>query len=169
MKPRRTFIGMGSNLGDSLACLRRAAARLEALPGIERCRHSSVYRTDPWGNRDQPPFLNLVSECRCALEPEALLDACLAIEKALGREPGEKWGPRHIDLDVLLMEGWELSTHRLSLPHPHLTERLFVLVPLAELAPGLEVAGRPVEAWIAEGEEDGGTWERLGALGEVEG
>jgi 2-amino-4-hydroxy-6-hydroxymethyldihydropteridine diphosphokinase len=168
MKGRRTFIGMGSNLGDSLTCLRRAAARLEAAPGIEQCRHSSLYRTQPWGNPNQPPFLNLVSECRCFLEPGALLDVCLAIENDLGRRPAGKWGPRHIDLDVLLMEGVTLSTRRLSLPHPHLTGRLFVLVPLAELAPGLVVADRPVEAWIGEWEREVRTWECLGPLKEVE-
>lgn len=164
----RTFIGMGGNLGDSVHYLRQATARLERLPGVEECRHSSVYRTPPWGKTDQPPFLNLVSECRCSLGPEELLDACLEIERELGREPAVKWGPRRIDLDVLLMGEREWFTDRLCLPHPHLTDRLFALVPLAELAPGLLVKGRPVEEWIAAAGEEGRTWERLGSLEEVE-
>jgi 2-amino-4-hydroxy-6-hydroxymethyldihydropteridine diphosphokinase len=135
---RTAYLGLGSNEGDRLANLRAARDALGAR-GVEVIASSSVYETAPQGEvLDQPDFLNACLRARTALGPEELLDAAKAVERELGREPGGlRHGPRPIDIDVLLLGDLEFHSERLSLPHPEVTSRRFVLEPLLELDPGL--------------------------------
>jgi 2-amino-4-hydroxy-6-hydroxymethyldihydropteridine diphosphokinase len=137
---RTAYLGLGSNVGDRRAHL-RAAVELLGEHGAEVEAVSSVYETEPVGEiLDQADFLNAVVRARTDLEPEALLDACKAIEIERGRAfGGPRHGPRPLDVDLLLLGGLELKTERLTLPHPQVTARRFVLVPLLELEPGLQL------------------------------
>ena len=138
------YVGLGANLGDREAKIREAAALIGAR------RLSQIVETEPWGLVEQPPFLNAVAEVDAVLGPEELLAALLDVEQRLGRvRTGPRWGPRTIDLDLLLYGDLELAGPRLTVPHPHLHERLFVLEPLLELAPGLVVPGRGTVAALA--------------------
>jgi 2-amino-4-hydroxy-6-hydroxymethyldihydropteridine diphosphokinase len=139
---RTGYLGLGSNVGDSAAHLRAALELLEA-EGIEIDAVSSAYITEPVGEiLDQPDFLNAAVRIRTALEPEALLDACKRVEAARGRTfDTPRHSPRPLDVDLLLLGGLELSTDRLTLPHPEVTTRRFVLVPLLELDPQLTLPG----------------------------
>jgi 2-amino-4-hydroxy-6-hydroxymethyldihydropteridine diphosphokinase len=134
------YLGLGSNEGDRLANLRRAREALGGH-GVEVVASSSVYETAPQGEvLDQPDFLNACLQVRTGLGPEDLLDAAKAVERELGREPGGvRHGSRPIDVDVLLLGDLELQSERLSLPHREVTSRRFVLEPLLELDPGLEL------------------------------
>ena len=132
---RTVYLGLGSNLGDRAAHLRAALAALAPHVAIQRI--SQVYDTAPQLVEDQPRFLNAAASGVTALEPLDLLHAVKAIETTLGREPGPRYGPRTIDIDILLMDDLVMSTPELTLPHPRLTERAFALVPLAEIAPTL--------------------------------
>ena len=136
------YLGLGSNVGDRRAALEAAVAALRRH-GVEVLASSSVYETEPVGEvLDQPDFLNACVRVETALEPEALLDACKAVERELGREPGGvRHGPRTIDVDVLLLGDAEHRSERLALPHPEVTSRRFVLVPLLELDPELALPG----------------------------
>ncbi|MEI8105815.1 MAG: 2-amino-4-hydroxy-6-hydroxymethyldihydropteridine diphosphokinase [Actinomycetes bacterium] len=131
------YVGLGANLGDREATLRAAAAAIGAT------RLSSIRETEPWGLVDQPAFLNAVAEVETDTGAHELLDLLLTAERDLGRErTGPRWGPRAIDLDLLLYGDEIIAESGLTVPHPHLHERLFVLEPLAELAPGAVVPGR---------------------------
>jgi len=134
----RAYVGLGANLGDREGTIRSASALLGAL------RLSAIRETEPWGFEEQPRFLNAVAEIDTDLGPRALLERLLEIERALGRErdTGPRWGPRTIDLDLLLYGSETVDEPGLAVPHPHLHERSFVLEPLAELDPKLEVPGR---------------------------
>lgn len=147
----RAFVALGGNLGDTRAYLRAALDRLANLPDSRLLAHSRFYRTPPWGLREQPAFLNAAAMLDTALAPHALLDALLDIELVAGRvRKGERWGPRTLDLDLLHMDGVALHDERLTLPHPRIAERAFVLLPLAELAPDLELPGQGrVDALLA--------------------
>jgi 2-amino-4-hydroxy-6-hydroxymethyldihydropteridine diphosphokinase len=137
-EPRGGYLGLGSNVGDRRGHLSAAAAELPAH-GVEVVASSSVYDTEPVGLvLDQPEFLNACLRVRTALEPEALLDACKVVERAIGRAAGgPRHGPRVIDVDVLLLDGVEFRSDRLTLPHAEARSRRFVLVPLLELDPEL--------------------------------
>lgn len=140
---RDAYVALGSNLGDSRATLVGAAEALAALPGSRLAGISRIYRTPPWGRRDQPDFLNAVVRLRTTLEPHDLLDELMAIERRFGRtRDGERWGPRTLDLDLLHVDGVVLDEPQLTLPHPRMGERAFVLLPLADLAPELELPGQ---------------------------
>lgn len=128
----RAFLGLGSNLGDRLAHLRRAVELLEER-GIAVLRSSRVYETDPVGGPDQPDYLNAVLEVDAEGTARELLETCLWIEEAMGRMRGERWGPRTIDLDVLSFGDEEIEEPDLRIPHPRMHERAFVLAPLLEL------------------------------------
>lgn len=134
------YIGLGSNLYDREALLRSAIQLLGEQPGIQVEQCSSLYETDPVGFTDQPPFLNMAVRLTTYLTPEQLLDVCLSIEHALGRVRNIRWGPRTIDLDLLLYAEIALDTPRVILPHPRMQERLFVLIPLLEIFTGSEAA-----------------------------
>jgi 2-amino-4-hydroxy-6-hydroxymethyldihydropteridine diphosphokinase len=139
----RAYVALGSNLGDSQQQLVDAIHALAALPRTRLLARSHLYRTPPWGVHDQPDFLNAVVVLETPLPPHDLLDAMLEIERAAGRERnGERWGPRTLDLDLLHVAGKTVNDERLSLPHPHISERAFVLLPLNELAPDLEIPGQ---------------------------
>ena len=151
----RSALAFGSNLGDSAGMIGRAIDALDAMVGVSVTARSSLYATPPWGVEDQPDFVNACALVETDLPPLELLSACKDLEVALGRVPGERWGPRLIDLDVLWMDGVSLESERLTLPHPRMTERAFVLVPLAEIAPELVVGGRSVVGWCADLESSG--------------
>jgi 2-amino-4-hydroxy-6-hydroxymethyldihydropteridine diphosphokinase len=140
----RAVVGLGANLGDRLGSLRAAVAGIREVATVERV--SRVYATAPVGP-PQPDYLNGALVCTYDGTPEQLLDALLAIERRLGRVRGEKWGPRTIDLDVLWIEGQVHASDRLVVPHAHLRERAFALVPLLEVAPGAidPSTGQPFE------------------------
>ena len=135
MEGTRVLIALGSNLGDRAGFLLAGLARLGALEGFAPGRLSPVYETEPVGPAGQGPYLNAVLEGGSALEPRALLEALLAIERALGRVRDRRWGPRTLDLDLLDYGSRVLREPGLELPHPRLHERAFVLVPLADLRP----------------------------------
>jgi 2-amino-4-hydroxy-6-hydroxymethyldihydropteridine diphosphokinase len=134
----RAFIGLGSNLGDRQALLEEALRRLDADPSVT-VKAVSVFReTEPVGVVDQPRFLNAAAAVETTLEPRELLDRLLAVELALGRDrSGERWGPRTVDLDLLLFGDLVVDEPGLTVPHPRLHERRFVLEPLLELDPAL--------------------------------
>ena len=136
-------IGLGANLGDAAATLREAIAELARLPRTELLRASRLYRTPAWGVTEQPDFINAVALVETALPPRDLLDALLAIERSFGRTrlDGERWGPRTLDLDLLLHGDATIDEPGLRVPHPHLHERAFGLLPLAEIAPEAEIPG----------------------------
>lgn len=134
------YVGLGSNLGDRAATLEMARERLALLPGASLASASPIYETEPWGDADQPFFLNQVVAVELAADWTAakLLAALLAIETALGRVRGERrFGPRTLDLDLLLFGEAAIDTPDLVVPHPRLRQRAFVLVPLADIAPGV--------------------------------
>ena len=129
------YLGLGTNLGDRWANLRGALRLLAAGPGLRLLRCSQAYETEPWGVAEQPRFLNCAAEVAVALEPETLLARCKAVEEHLGRLPGPRWGPRLIDVDILLYGAQVVELPHLEIPHPRLHLRAFALTPLAELAP----------------------------------
>ena len=142
-------LGLGTNMGDREAALSRAVALLEQMPGVEVIAISGLYASAPWGVEDQPDFLNLCLLIETDLGPMQLLHACKAVEAELGRQARERWGPREMDLDVLLMPGVEMDTETLAIPHPRMQERRFVMEPLAEIAPDWGLDGETVECRTA--------------------
>jgi 2-amino-4-hydroxy-6-hydroxymethyldihydropteridine diphosphokinase len=140
----RVFIGLGGNVGEPARMMAAALHELDRVPGIDLIRVSSLYRTPPWGKLDQPDFLNAAAELSTTLAPRELLETCLAIERGFKRERHERWGPRTIDIDILVFGERLIREEGLEIPHPRLASRAFALVPLAEIAPGLSVAGQPV-------------------------
>jgi 2-amino-4-hydroxy-6-hydroxymethyldihydropteridine diphosphokinase len=142
------YLGLGGNVGDPAANMGKALRALSADGAIRITAVSQLYRTPPWGKLDQPAFLNACARIETDLSPEPLLERCLATEHALKRERIERWGPRTIDIDVLLLGRVRFSSALLTLPHPRMTERAFVLVPLAEIAPDLVVEGRSLPIWL---------------------
>ena len=138
------YLGLGSNLGDREAMLRAAIAALDATPGVRVTAVSSLYETPPWGPVPQGPYLNACVALDTTLSPRELLRLCLAIERDHGRERAVRWGPRTLDIDLLLYGDETIDEEGLMVPHPRMTERAFVLVPLAEIAPELAIGGRSI-------------------------
>ncbi len=147
----RTYIGLGSNLGEPKDQLKKAIAALRHLPDSRLTALSRLYRSQPMGPADQPDYLNAVAMLDTRLSPEALLDALQAIESEQGRVRGpQRWGPRTLDLDLLLYGAEIIDTERLNVPHPGLPERSFVLYPLADVAPELVLPdGRSLRELLA--------------------
>ncbi len=145
----RAVLGLGANLGDPLAALRAAVDALGLLPHTTVTAVSSVYKTAPVGYTDQPDFYNLVATVDTALSPHALLGGCLGIEAALGRVRTFRNAPRVVDVDLLLYEGYAEETEELTVPHPRMMERAFVLVPLGELFPDGKALGTTFEAVLS--------------------
>ena len=141
-------LGLGANLGDKCGSIIAALKSLASHPDVAVKRISSIYATPPWGIIDQPAFLNAAALVETSLSPETLLDVCQDIERDLGRIPGLRWGPREIDIDLLNIEGVRIASERLSLPHPGLFERLFVLAPLFEIWGDRLVGGRSLQVAI---------------------
>ena len=126
------YLVLGTNLGDRIANLRAAIKALS--PEINAIAESKVYETPPWGYENQPTFLNMAVKCETNLEPELLLKCLKQLEVQLGREQSFRWGPRLIDIDILFYDDLILESKSLTIPHPRLHERAFVLVPLADIA-----------------------------------
>jgi 2-amino-4-hydroxy-6-hydroxymethyldihydropteridine diphosphokinase len=145
------FVALGGNVGDVRATFERAIAMLCSDQSVRLTARSFDYRTPPWGVTDQPPFINAVIEVATDLEPHALLSRTQDCERALGRDRAKQrhWGPRTIDLDMLLYDDRVINDERLTLPHPRMLERAFVLVPLAEIAPDRLVRGIRVRDALA--------------------
>jgi 2-amino-4-hydroxy-6-hydroxymethyldihydropteridine diphosphokinase len=139
----RAYVGLGANIGPREATLLRAVDLIAVVPGVAVLELSSFRETEPVGITDQPEFLNGALALDTTLSPRELLDALLAVERELGRVriDGERWGPRTIDLDLLLYADEEIDEPGLHVPHPRLHERLFALEPLAELDPDLVIPG----------------------------
>lgn len=129
----KVFLGLGTNLGERMVNLAHALSLLPPEVIVLRC--SPVYETPPWGVTDQPAFLNMVCEAESDLQPRALLERLKAMEEKMGRKKSVRYGPRFIDLDILFYADQIYKDERLDIPHPRLTERAFVLAPLADLAP----------------------------------
>ncbi|SCZ77676.1 2-amino-4-hydroxy-6-hydroxymethyldihydropteridine diphosphokinase [Acidaminobacter hydrogenoformans] len=144
----RAFLGLGSNIGDKAENLQEAVRLIGADSRTRVVAKSSLYSTAPVGYLDQDDFVNGVVEVETTLSPEDLLALCQSVEQALRRVRLIRWGPRTIDVDVLLYEGFISSDPVLTLPHPRMHERGFVLVPLAELDPDLPVADKTVAEWL---------------------
>lgn len=149
--PFLAYLSLGANLGDRAATLRAAVSRLSAAPGVNVLRVSRVYETDPVGPADQPRFLNLAAEVELAegVTPRDVLHLAKAVEADLGRKVRERWGPREIDIDVLLVGEERVQEPDLEVPHPRMWERAFVLVPLAELIPDRRGPGGRTVAELA--------------------
>jgi 2-amino-4-hydroxy-6-hydroxymethyldihydropteridine diphosphokinase len=157
-------IGLGSNIGDKPKNIRRALALLEERGILRLTAVSSIYRTPPWGYKEQEFFANACALGETRLPPLELLAAINAIEKDMGRTPSIRWGPRLIDIDILFYGSGTFEHPKLHLPHKNMFERAFVLVPLAEIAPGLEITGRSVaEAASAFRDEPIEKWEAAGS------
>ncbi|MFP8966664.1 2-amino-4-hydroxy-6-hydroxymethyldihydropteridine diphosphokinase [Pokkaliibacter sp. CJK22405] len=136
------WIGLGSNLEQPLQQVKEALEALRQLPDSQLLAHSGLYRSDPVGPPGQPDYINAVALIATALDPHTLLDEMQRIENAHQRVRKERWGPRTLDLDLLLFGQEVIQTERLSVPHPYLHERSFVLYPLAEISPALEIPGK---------------------------
>ena len=149
------YIGLGSNLGNRGETMRAALRRMAEHPHLRVERMSHFYETPPWGKTDQPQFLNAAACISFDGSAHELLRVLQRIEHELGRVRHEHWGARTIDLDVLYVEGATCADAALRLPHPYLTERAFVLVPLAEIAPNLMVHGQSTAAWLAAADTEG--------------
>ena len=142
------IIALGSNIGDIRANMARALELLGATGDVTVVARSRDFKTPPWGKTDQPWFANACAGVATRLAPKALLERCLAVEQQLGRVRTEKWGPRIIDMDVLVHRDGAFEDSDLVLPHPRITERAFVLAPLADIASDLELNGRRVTEWL---------------------
>ncbi len=158
LKPMaEAFIALGGNLGDVRATFEQAIAKLCEGDAVRILARSSDYRTPPWGVTDQPSFINAAIAIATSLSPHELLARAKATERALGRDPARErhWGPRPIDLDILAYDNVELHDPELTLPHPHIFERAFVLMPLAEIVPDRIIAGIQVREALARVDANG--------------
>jgi 2-amino-4-hydroxy-6-hydroxymethyldihydropteridine diphosphokinase len=151
------LLALGGNIGDARAALDRAIDLLCDGHDVQLLARSSDYRTPPWGDEDQAPFVNLCIAVATRLAPHALLDRIHAVERALGRDRSRarRWGPRTVDIDILTYDDLQLDAPDLTLPHPRLLERAFVLVPLADIAPEQVIGGIRVRDALA-GLDQGG-------------
>lgn len=148
-------LGLGGNIGDSRKLIATAIRQLSEHPDISVEAVSPLYLTPPWGKIDQPAFLNAAVRIDTTLSPRALLQIILGIERKLGRERIERWGPRRIDIDILLFGAVETDEPGLHLPHPKLQERAFALMPLVDVMPAAEFAGRPADSWLSDMDTSG--------------
>lgn len=158
MRPTRAYVGLGSNLEEPVRQLLAAFDELAALPGTHLVARSRLYGSTPVGPAGQPDYVNAVAALDTTLSPDDLLDALFAIEQAHARVRVERWGPRTLDLDLLLHGDAVVATGRLTLPHPRLRERGFVLVPLHEIAPGLVLPDETPLSVLVQACPPGGLW-----------
>jgi 2-amino-4-hydroxy-6-hydroxymethyldihydropteridine diphosphokinase len=143
------YLSLGGNIGDPAQAMGEALRMLDADALTEVSAVSSLYRTSPWGNTDQPDFINAAAEIRTGRSPRELLDLCLEAERKLKRVRAERWGPRLVDLDILIFGGRTIHEPGLEIPHPRMLERAFVLAPLAEIAPDFAVDGETLSRRLA--------------------
>jgi 2-amino-4-hydroxy-6-hydroxymethyldihydropteridine diphosphokinase len=143
------ILGLGSNLGDKRANIERAIQHLTADGAIRLVRRSHDYRSAPWGKTDQDWFVNACISVTASLSPHELLERCFDAERHLKRVRQERWGPRSLDCDLLIMRDVAMNTPELALPHPRITERAFVLVPMLEIGPDLIIKGHSLSQWLS--------------------
>lgn len=148
-------LGLGGNIGDPVKAMATALQKLDGRDDCKVVAVSRLYRTPPWGKTDQSFFFNACAAVETRLSPEALLDLCLSMEREMKRERIERWGPRTLDIDVLTYGDIIQDAPRLELPHPRMTDRGFVLMPLADIAAGLLVRGRTVGEWLVDADVAG--------------
>lgn len=146
--PSRVWIGLGGNVGDVRGSMQQAIADIAALPDTRFEAASALYRTKPWGDADQDDFLNACIRIATGLEPLPLLGELKRIEERLKRRKTRRWGPRTIDLDIVVFEGIEGEWEGLILPHPRAAERIFVVKPLFDLDPQVKIGGNPVSTLL---------------------
>ena len=144
----RVYLGLGTNLGEKEKNLRTAVESIKEIPDTKLITVSGIYKTEPWGYEDQNDFLNLCLEIKTDLKPADLLKECQAIEEQMGRVREERWGPRIIDIDILIYNDLELTTSKLAIPHPRIEERAFVLIPLQEINADLKIKGNKIKQWL---------------------
>jgi 2-amino-4-hydroxy-6-hydroxymethyldihydropteridine diphosphokinase len=154
-RTERALIGLGGNLGDPAATMRAALALIDADPLCHVEMVSSFWRTPPWGKLDQPDFINACASIATSLAPGDFLALCLKCETSLRRIRGERWGPRTIDIDILFFGDRIIAEDGLTVPHPRIGERAFVLVPLAEIAPDLRLDGLIIAERAAKADRSG--------------
>jgi len=142
------ILGLGGNVGDPAAAMAESLGRLDQRSDCRVTSVSRLYRTPPWGKTDQADFYNACAAVETLLEPQELLAACLEIERRMKRVRVERWGPRTIDIDILTFADRIIDAEHLKVPHPRMTERAFVLMPLADIDPQLSVKGRSVGDWL---------------------
>lgn len=151
--PTIVYLGLGSNIDDPPRQLAAAVAAIERLPSTNLLRRSPVYASKPWGKLDQPDFLNMVVEIETNLSPHTLLRHCKHIEAEQGRTEGERWGPRPVDIDILIFGNRTIRTASLVVPHPRMWDRAFVLRPLGDLKPGIaSPQGRQINSLLSQPE-----------------
>lgn len=148
-------LGLGGNIGDPAAAMAKALHELDTHENCRLLAVSGLYRTPPWGKTDQADFFNCCALVETSLTAPALLQLCLDIEKGMKRVRTERWGPRTIDIDVLTYGDEVIVTESIEVPHPRMTERAFVLMPLAEIAPNIDVRGKPVREWLQQADRIG--------------
>nr|WP_046667141.1 2-amino-4-hydroxy-6-hydroxymethyldihydropteridine diphosphokinase [Neorhizobium tomejilense] len=152
ISPEKTFevaaLGLGGNIGDPPSSMAEALRQLDGRKDCRVLAVSKLYSTPPWGKTDQADFFNCCVLVETSLEPEDLLDVCLSIERGMKRVRLERWGPRTIDIDILTYGTREQRSEKLEVPHPRMTDRGFVMMPLADIAPDLLVKGRKVRDWL---------------------
>lgn len=149
LSKERVFLSLGGNIGDPAHAMGSALRMLDADPQNEVVAVSSLYRTPPWGKLDQPDFLNAAAELHTSLSPRGLLDLCLEAERKLKRVRGERWGPRLVDIDILVFGDRVIREAGLDIPHPRMLERGFVLVPLAEIASDYRIGGKSLAEYAS--------------------
>lgn len=140
-------LGLGGNVGEPAEAMAQALRDIDAREDCRVTAVSRLYLTPPWGEIDQADFFNCCALVETLLEPAALLDLCLSIERGMKRVRKERWGPRTLDIDILAYGAREQKDAELELPHPRMTERAFVMLPLAEIAPQFMIGGRKAESW----------------------
>ena len=148
-------LGLGGNLGDPIQAMASALRILDARNDCSVVAVSRLYRTPPWGKTDQSFFFNACAELQTTLTPEKLLDVCLDVERKMKRERTERWGPRTLDIDILTYGDLVQATPQLIIPHPRMTERGFVLMPLSDIAPDLRIEGQTVVEWLSKADIEG--------------
>ncbi|UVC10906.1 2-amino-4-hydroxy-6-hydroxymethyldihydropteridine diphosphokinase [Rhizobium sp. TH2] len=149
------LLGLGGNIGDPVAAMSSALQMLEQHPDCRVTQVSRLYKTPPWGKTDQEWFFNAAAEVETTLSPVPLLGLALGIEQVNRRVRAERWGPRTLDIDILDFGGLAIKSDQLTTPHPRMTERAFVLMPLADFAPDFTVNGKTVREWLAEVDASG--------------
>ncbi len=153
--PKNVLLGLGGNVGDVRDHLYNSLKFLMASGDVQVIRVSPIYETPPWGLEDQPVFLNICVEIKTGLKPESLLRLCHRAEHSLKRRRTVKWGPRTIDIDILLIGEETIKLADLTVPHPRITERAFVLVPLADIAPEWKLEGQSIAFWRQQCDDSG--------------
>lgn len=165
-------LGLGGNIGNPPEAMARALQMIDARDDCRVIVVSRLYLTPPWGKTDQADFFNCCVLIETTLPPEALLDICLGLEREMKRVRSERWGPRTLDIDLLTYGSVEMKTPTLEIPHPRMTERAFVMLPLADIAPKTLICGRKAESWAGSLNSTGmrvertdGRWWRAGHAG----